>query len=262
MNLKFLAITISIFLLFSNIALAVPGGGHLFYGSVTINGSPAPDGTTVTAKINGIDVASKTTSGGEYYFSVSDPYNIRSGAEISFFVNGVNTGKTAYFCNFCVGIGINKEPLNLAITVETQPPGGGSVSPGGGGFVPPGGTTTTGTPEEEESEEEAGPCQVRWLCEDWSECIDGKQTRVCEDVNKCGTEYGKPLMVQPCGEEEIEKTETAEAPFGIGLTGFFLGLSTTDWLLGIVIGVIVAAVIIFLIVRKKRRKGMVFVVPT
>jgi len=85
MNLKILIIAFGTFLLFSNnIALAIPGIGHQFYGSVTINGSPAPDGTDVTAKINGIPVASKTTSGGKYYFTISDPYNMRSGSEISF----------------------------------------------------------------------------------------------------------------------------------------------------------------------------------
>jgi hypothetical protein len=244
MNLKLLTIAISTFLLFSNIALAIPGGGHQFYGSVTINGSPAPDGTTVTAKINGIDVSRVTTSGGKYSLSVSDPYNTRSGSEISFFVNEVNTGKTAYFCNFCIGIGTNQEPLDLAITVATQSSGGTSSS-GSSGFVPSGGTTTTETEEETES------CQVRWLCEDWSECIDGEQTRVCEDVNNCGTEYGKPLMIQPCGEEEAEVTGTAEASVA-GPTGFFLGLTSTEWLIGIIIGIIVAVIIVFLLTRKRR----------
>ena len=71
MNLKIFTIAISAFLVFSNIALAVPSPPHWFYGSVTINGSPAPDGTTVTARINGIDVASTTTVGGEYGYQPS-----------------------------------------------------------------------------------------------------------------------------------------------------------------------------------------------
>ena len=249
MNLKFLTIAISTFLLFSNIALAIPGGGHQFYGSVTINGSPAPDGTTVTAKINGIDVSRVTTSGGKYSLSVSDPYNTRSGSEISFFVNEVNTGKTAYFCNYCVGIGENKEPLDLAITVATQPSGGTPSS--GGSFIPSGGTTTT---EATETEEETESCQVRWLCEDWSECIDGQQTRVCEDVNSCGTEYGKPLMIQPCGEEEAEVTGTTEASAAVPISGFFLGISTTEWIIGTVVGIVAAICIIYIFKRRKFKK--------
>ena len=106
MNLKIFTIAICTFLVFSNIALAVPSPPHWFYGSVNINGSPAPDGTTVTARINGIDVASTTTSGGKYgyvnplfYVPDTDP-STRPGETISFFVNGVDTGQTAIVPDF------------------------------------------------------------------------------------------------------------------------------------------------------------------
>ena len=105
MNLKFLTIAISTFLIFSTIGLAIPSPPNYFYGSVTVNGAPAPDGTTVTAKINGIDVKSTTTSEGKYGYSPSffvpdtDP-STRPGSTISFFVNGVNTGQTSIFYSF------------------------------------------------------------------------------------------------------------------------------------------------------------------
>jgi len=252
MDFKILLTAITTFLLLSNLVLAIPGQPHQFYGTVTINGNPTPDGTSIVAKINGIEVASTTTTAGKYGYSpifyVDDPYNIRSGEEISFFVNGVNTGKTTYFCNGCIGVGIDHDPLNLAITVETggepsQPSGGGGG--GGGGYFPPSGTNET----EEETTEETGSCEVRWLCTDWSECKDGEQTRDCEDVNKCGTDYGKPIMTQPCSTEEIKEASQ------VGPTAFFL-LSSTDWMIGAVVG-IVAAIIIILLLRRRssgRRK--------
>ncbi len=255
MKQKLLLTTVIGILLLSNLALAVPGLPNAFYGTVTWNGSPAPDGTTVTAKIDGVEVASTTTKDGKYGYNptlvINDPENDRTGSIINFFVNGVDTGQTGIFANGKV------TPLNLVASGETtQPPsGGGPISPGGSGFVPSGGTTTPeGTPEEEGPEEETGACEERWVCDDWSECKEDKQTRVCEDVNKCGTDNDMPMMVQPCTKEEQEKTETTEAGAGAGPTGFFLGLSTTEWAIGGIIGIIVAVVIIFLIVRISRKK--------
>ncbi|MFH1425388.1 MAG: hypothetical protein ABIG28_01495 [archaeon] len=45
---------------------------------------------------------------------------------------------------------------------------------------------------------ETGVCSVNWGCGDWSECVDGRQTRTCSDGNNCGTLSGKPTEVQEC----------------------------------------------------------------
>jgi hypothetical protein len=197
-DLKILFTTTMLLVLFSGLVLAIPGIPHAFKGSVTVNGAPAPDGTTVTAKINGIEVASTTTSGGTYgypagTFYVSDPQNTRSGDTVNFFVNGVDTGESAIFCNGCI------TELDLSATIETGD-GDGNGGNGGGKKTTGGGTITTETPEEQE--EEPVECVEKWVCTDWSACVDGLQTRTCTDENSCGTEEDKPLETQPCVEEE------------------------------------------------------------
>jgi len=47
---------------------AIPLAPHDFWGEVTINGSPAPDGTTVSAHIGSLSW-STTTSGGSYGYA-------------------------------------------------------------------------------------------------------------------------------------------------------------------------------------------------
>jgi hypothetical protein len=47
---------------------AIPQAPHIFWGEVTINGSPAPDGTTVSAHIGSLSW-STTTSGGSYGYA-------------------------------------------------------------------------------------------------------------------------------------------------------------------------------------------------
>jgi len=100
---KKLILTTFIGILLLNVVLAIPGIPHQFYGSVTYNGQAAPDGLSVVSKINGVEVASTTTSEGNYGYSpifyVDDPNSIRSGQTINFFVNGVDTGQTAVFQN-------------------------------------------------------------------------------------------------------------------------------------------------------------------
>jgi len=41
-------------------------------------------------------------------------------------------------------------------------------------------------------------CNEDWSCTEWSECIDGQETRICEDLNNCGTEENKPEESQEC----------------------------------------------------------------
>ena len=119
MLISFLLLLISL-----HSALAIPGVPHQFYGTVTLNGKSAPDGTMVIAKIDGVEVARTSTKNGRYgydpIFYVDDPNNDRSGKEIRFFVNGIDTGQTKFFCNGCV------TELNLTATEVAAywPPGG------------------------------------------------------------------------------------------------------------------------------------------
>jgi len=88
----------------SSIAAGVPGIPHQFYGSVDLTNGPAPNGLLIEAKIGGVTVADTITLNGKYgyepeLFFVTDPDNNRNGEEISFFVNGIDTGETIVFEN-------------------------------------------------------------------------------------------------------------------------------------------------------------------
>ena len=37
----------------------------------------------------------------------------------------------------------------------------------------------------ESQTDETTECQATYVCEEWSQCIDGEQTRLCEDINEC-----------------------------------------------------------------------------
>jgi len=41
-------------------------------------------------------------------------------------------------------------------------------------------------------------CTENWSCTEWSECVDGVQTRKCIDSNNCGTTVNKPDESRSC----------------------------------------------------------------
>jgi hypothetical protein len=41
-------------------------------------------------------------------------------------------------------------------------------------------------------------CDVDWVCEDWSACVNGTKTRVCEDLESCGDDEDKPDEEKAC----------------------------------------------------------------
>ncbi|MEM2972200.1 MAG: PKD domain-containing protein [Candidatus Bathyarchaeia archaeon] len=98
---------------------AVPQMPHRFWGSVTIGGAPAPDGTLIEAVINSVTFKSTTTSNGNYDLQVpaDDPETPaieggRNGDLIHFYV-----AKT-YATNHTFTIGEITQ-LNLSIAVPT-----------------------------------------------------------------------------------------------------------------------------------------------
>jgi len=51
-------------------------------------------------------------------------------------------------------------------------------------------------------------CVEDWECTEWSNCTEGIQVRICEDLNDCGTEKDKPDESQECETEpEINCSE-------------------------------------------------------
>uniref|UniRef100_A0A6H1Z771 Fibronectin type-III domain-containing protein n=1 Tax=viral metagenome TaxID=1070528 RepID=A0A6H1Z771_9ZZZZ len=100
----------------------IPALPHAFYGSVTINGTAAPDGSRVLATVDSGTIVSTqnpvTTVAGSY--GIDSPKLLvqgddLSGATITFYVNGVSTGQTAAFE---AGGG----PTTLDLSVPATPP--------------------------------------------------------------------------------------------------------------------------------------------
>jgi hypothetical protein len=105
----------------------VPALPHAFYGSVSINGSPAPAGTSVEARGEGVatDITGNPTiTSVSGIYGTSNPLeprlivqgNIEEEATITFYVNDVSTGQTAEWHS-----GETTE-LNLSVTISKPPP--------------------------------------------------------------------------------------------------------------------------------------------
>ena len=65
----------------------------------------------------------------------------------------------------------------------------------------------------DDSEDSDAPCAERWMCGSWKDCTEqGKQTKICFDIGRCGTENNKPITEQSCTyEAEEEKPEIQAA---------------------------------------------------
>ena len=216
----FASFLLSLFL-FTAVASATPGIPHWFSGSVMINGAPAPDGVSILAKISNIAISETATAGGVYgqapasIFYVGDVDNNHAGKTITFYVSGFEAA-TAIFTNGAV------TKLDLSVTgvvicgdnvcdstescsscskdcgacPSTTPPSSGGSSGGGGG----GGGSSIITKT----------CNPDWSCGQWGLCSNGKQTRVCIDINKCNKVTGKPAVEQSC----VETTQ-AQQPLSV-----------------------------------------------
>ncbi|WP_292727622.1 hypothetical protein [Methanoculleus sp.] len=126
---------------------ATPALPHVFYGGVTIAGSPAPAGTVITATIGGTECGSVQTTNAGRYSSPDESLGNRlivmatsdqAGATITFYVNGVAAHETATFASGAVTALDLTAAAGESTPTPTSTPGsggngGGSVSGGGGG---------------------------------------------------------------------------------------------------------------------------------
>ncbi len=133
-------------------APVIPG---TYNGTVTVNGVPAPDGTTVTASIGGVAWATDTTSGGRYVFDVPATLPTTepcfSGGEIAFTCDSAAAAETATWnsglhdLNLTCGAAATPTvaPPTATVTVTVVPPTASPVAPpptgmgsgGDGGFL-------------------------------------------------------------------------------------------------------------------------------
>ena len=78
-----------------------PGLPHQFYGTVTVDRAAAPDGTRVTAEVNGVEAKTGTTREGKYGYDTGDLFRVDGaagdGGEVVFKVNGVVAEETGVF---------------------------------------------------------------------------------------------------------------------------------------------------------------------
>ena len=76
-----------------------PGLPHQFYGTVTIDRAAAPDGTRVTAEVNGVEAKAGSTSAGKYGYDTGGLFRVdgAAGNEVVFKVNGVVAEETGVF---------------------------------------------------------------------------------------------------------------------------------------------------------------------
>jgi len=109
-------------------------------------------------------------------------------------------------------------------------------------------------------------CVEDWSCGEWSECVGNDMRRICDDLNKCGTQLIKPETYQECGvgsdEEDMVVLEDGDGPEVSGINGFFsaitgavVGVTSTTG--GLIVSVfIVLAVVGFgaVGIRRKLRK--------
>jgi len=118
-------------------ANGIPGLPHAFYGSVTINDDPAPDGTQISATVNIGDIIATqnpvTTVGGSYgidsLYLLVQGYDIPDEATITFYVtdeNGTAIGDET--ATFEAGGGPTRH--DLLVTIPAPAPSGRG---GGGG---------------------------------------------------------------------------------------------------------------------------------
>ena len=245
-NMAFVAI-LSIALFSSIVSALTPGLPNQLFGTVSINGAPAPDGTIVSARIDGAEVKYIPTVNGKYGYSpgifyVDDFDHNREGSIITLFVNGVDTGASTYFAN-----GKSTE-LNLSITVAV-PVQQRSSGGGGGSYTPINKSNTTNTTNATVAVyTPSGPCAERWTCDTWSECKEGVQERTCEDANKCGTVDDLPMITQPCSLEEaaldsLGASETQIQSGGLsGITGRMFSFASSNAVYLIVLIILVGLI--------------------
>ena len=200
---------------------------HDFWGGVTIDGSPAPAGTVITAMIGDTAYGSiETTKAGEYGSSsryegdrlVVNAAADLSGETITFLVNGRTARETATFTPD------STTRLDLSVAGESTPtPAPGNGGNGGGGGPQGSSPASTSTPSAptvpvgrvslplSETGEVSAPVTVR--------TGDGAGSLTVGEGTRARDEAGNPL-----GEVTIERADAAGLPPAPGGTtiGFAL----------------------------------------
>ncbi len=225
------------------LADAPPGSPHQFYGTVVCqNGINAPDNTGVEARnINSTKNFNNVVISGQYGVSSS-------------FVVEANFTPNRNYLDFYVGgifdktyIVTDEGPTNLPLILHqdcTVPQSGNGGSSGGGG----GGGSRGGLGG-------FGGCIENWVCNDFTPCVDGIQTRQCADLSKCGavTTRSETIYCEEGKEEIIIPATLFESLQQQKATRFYI------YFLAVGIIIVAAAIVVVVeIIRKKelRKRGI------
>ena len=119
-------------------APVIPG---TYNGTVTVNGVPAPDGTTITATIGGVAWATDTTSGGRYVFDVPASLPTQepcfSGGDITFTCDSAAATETATWNSGLHDLNLTCGAAATPTVTVAPPPVTVTVVPTGTPIVPP-----------------------------------------------------------------------------------------------------------------------------
>ena len=142
-----------------------------------------------------------------------------------------------------------------------------TVSVGSGGSFGSLGTTTTTitTTTTLPSAGQTQGCQESWTCGDWGQCVGGVQTRLCSDLNSCGTNISRPSESQTC---VVQETLTPSPVSGL-LTGMVAAYNevrsaadgSPSYTLAL-LALIAAFIAVFMLFMKSRRHALKDMVET
>ncbi len=124
-------------------------------------------------------------------------------------------------------------------------PSTGGTGGGGGGGTSHSATTGTAAPP---------VCNENWICEPWTECINGQQTRTCTDLNNCGSSVYKPDETRACVTEQTQGQQPEST--GISPTGAVIGARTLS-LIGLYALAIIVAIVAAIYLRARMSRGKV-----
>lgn len=101
-------------------------------------------------------------------------------------------------------------------------------------------------------------CKENWRCGDWGKCENGIQTRICEDINKCGTKKSKPDIQRVCdiegesGDEALDVLTTTEPPsFFSRITGAVIGGGTARIIIPIIFIILIVWAVITVYIKRR-----------
>ncbi len=179
--------------------------GRVSYNKIKVYGRiypSLPDGTEITFKVGRIEIASAVLKDDEYpfvSFKMDDPTTIpvegyTPGDTVDVYLSGIKTAEMSYFKSIA-----NKKDINIPASKRVE------IS------------TAAAKAAINRS------CTPNWKCSDWSECVNGEQTRKCTDLNKCGSEEKKPAEKRNCVEApEIEQPKPMKADKGLWIVALFI----------------------------------------